>query len=95
MKYVRVPFSLELMRTKNGIHKKHVIDMLNHFPDDTSIIGFGRNDWDMINYMFLYSEKFADIPTGNVPPDIQVLYRRFPDGTVVCEGTNPSFKEGK
>ena len=85
MRYVRVPFNLQYMLANKGMDPKLFCDMVSKFPSDSKILGFGYNESQLINYIFVSSDQFEEVPDGHHPPDVIPYFKRFPDGTAICE----------
>ena len=85
MKYVKVPFDHRIMYQNGGIEADLFCQMLKKFPSDSKVIGFGRDDSTMIDYMFISSDQFDEVDLLSFPPSASVSFRKNPDGTVICE----------
>lgn len=84
MKYARISFSAMLMAS--GVFgAKEFSEMLLKLPKDSRIIGFRDDAVTMCGYLFIKSDDFNDVPDHGIPPEIHPLFKRLPDGTVVCE----------
>lgn len=90
MKYARIPFNVQFMYYGGGMERDLMIQMLTKLPPDAKILGFGRVHGELIEYMFIGSNYFKDVPEGTMPPDIQVFFRTDEHGRSFCESIDAS-----
>ncbi len=84
MRYVRIPFGAEI--SKDGMETKLFCEMLSKFPEDSKVLGFGHDNLGRIDYVFISSSQFEEVPHGSYPPDVSPYFHKSPDGTVTCDG---------
>ena len=79
-----------------GIPKPIFMAMLQALPDDVKVCGFGRDDMHNSSFIFLQSERFADIPEGHPVPEIDILCKveeRTTERTVISVSMGSAFLE--
>lgn len=84
MKYARLGFSVAFLQS-NGMKASLFCDMMKKMPPDTKILGFTQDPSSLLQYMFVSSDAFRDIPDGGLPPDITPWFVKRSDGKEECQ----------
>jgi hypothetical protein len=93
MKYIRIPFNRSAFHEQNGITITLFIEMLKKLPDDSRIIGFTNDPSKLVDYIFVTSDQFKEIPCGHSPTDATVCFINNQDGTDHCDKVEYGFEK--
>jgi len=85
MRVVRLPFSRMAFHRSGGIKKDLFKAMIDLFPVDGKVVGFGCDNSSCVDYIFVESAGFDEVKPGSLVPDGQVFFSGHPDGTVSCD----------
>lgn len=91
MKYVRLPFTSHLL-VHNGLTTDAFIQVMNKLPKNSKIIGFGMDQTQYLNYMFVSNDLFTEVPEGTNPPNAFVICEYDRNGKLVV--TNIDYDPG-
>lgn len=76
MRIVRLGFSRMVMSTI-GLSKTHFKQILDKLPDDAEIVGFGHDSTSYVDYVFVKSSCFREVPDASIPPDVVAHFQDF------------------
>lgn len=85
MRIARLPFSRMALYTAGGIDKNLFKSMIDLFPVDAKVVGFGSDPSSNVDYIFVESAGFDEVKPGSLMPDGQVFFTKHPDGQVSCD----------
>lgn len=84
MRYARVVFSNSVL--KHGLPALAMANLFHGLPNDAKLIGFGTSQMHLLDYLFVSSDKFIDVPDGTLPPDIYAKFATDSSGNSVFRG---------
>jgi hypothetical protein len=59
--------------------------MLDLFPDDAKIVGFGNDTSSAVDYIFVESAQFDEVAPGGRVPDAAIYFSRKANGIASCD----------
>ena len=71
MRVVRLPFSRMAFHRSGGIKKDLFKAMIDLFPVDGKVVGFGCDNSSCVDYIFVESAGFDEVKPGSLVPTVK------------------------